>query len=133
VKLVREALDAGLVVVDLDAAVAFYVGVLGLEELNRMPVPGVGDLVVVGVGRSRLRLIQLTRGPRRRAEPGGVRAGASGLRYLALEVADLDGQHAACARAGVTVLMVPTTVGPTRVCQLADPDGNAVELMERLP
>ncbi len=132
-RLVREAVDVGIVVTDLDAALAVYRDVLGLTVAARMEVPGVGELVALEAGRSRIRLIQLTDPPRHRAEPDGVRAGATGLRYLGFEVGDLDAVHGACVAAGIRTVMAPTTIGPTRVCSIADGDGNCIELLERIP
>ncbi|MDF1604654.1 VOC family protein [Nocardioides sp. YIM 152315] len=131
--LVRGVLDVGIVVSDLDHALAIYRDALELPVAARMDVPGVGELVALEAGRSRLRLVRLTDPPPHQVVPGGVRGGASGIRYVGLEVTDLAARHAACTRAGATTVMPPTTIGPTLVCTLADPDGTCIELMERLP
>ena len=68
---------------------------------------------------------------RRAFEPGGL-AGGTGLRYLTFAVSNMDEVHAACTAAGATVTRAPFTFLPgTRIAMYEDPDGNAVELLER--
>jgi catechol 2,3-dioxygenase-like lactoylglutathione lyase family enzyme len=101
---------------DLDRAVAFYTEVLGLRLLRRD-----GDeWAELDAGPVRLGL----HGAGERAEPptGGT---------LALRVEDLDASRLALEERGVTFdAYIGEVEGRARFASFADPDGNALQLIE---
>ena len=124
---------ASLMVSDLDAARAFYVGVLGLEEVPRPPTftfPGAW----LQIGEHQLHLIG-------EAEPGRTSATHPG--YRANELANGYASHF-----GIQVEDLPATVEALRLrggelvggprprgdgvlqAYVADPDGNVIEFMQ---
>src|SRR3954452_8175633 len=113
---------------DVARAVAFYTQRLGFT-LKHQQLPafasvslGDADLLLSGPGASGSR--QLPSGQTQ--EPGGSNR-------IVLKVADLPGCIAALRRAGVT-LRNEMEAGPGgRQIQIADPDGNPIELFEPAP
>ena len=124
---------AALMVSSPDAARAFYVGVLGLEEIARPPTftfPGLW----VRVGDRQLHLIgEASRGRARETHPGyEARELETGYAsHFALEVPDLDAFLAGVRERGGVVVGGPRPRGDGVVqAYVEDPDGNVVELMQ---
>lgn len=129
--LAKPALDLGIVVRDLDRSLEFYRDTLGLPLRSTMQVRGVGQLALVEVGSSTLKLVQPGRPTEHVPAPGGVRGGALGMRYLTLTVVSVDDVVARCVAAGARLAMEPTRMAPTvLVAAVEDPDSNWVELMQ---
>ena len=129
-RLVKDAIDLGLVSRDGEACVAFYRDVLGLQDLGESPMPG-GTMHRLGCGRSVLKIVSLRRPPEASAAPGGLR-GATGYRYWTLTVDNLEEVVGECAQAGRPVVVPPTELRPgVTIAMVEDPDGNVVELTER--
>jgi glyoxylase I family protein len=100
---------------DVDAAVAFYTGVLGGTVRDDRPDFGFGG-AWIDLGDSQVHLIE--------AAPPAVLG-----QHFAIRVEDLDGAVAELRMHGVEV-GDPSPVGPGRQTFLADPAGNTVELYE---
>jgi len=123
----------GLMVADLERSRAFYVGVLGLEEVPRPPTfdfPGFW----VQIGDQQLHLIG-------EAEPGRTREVHPGYRrkevetgyanHLAIVVDDMETMVAGVIARGGEVVGGPRARGDGVVqAYLTDPDGHVVELMQ---
>jgi catechol 2,3-dioxygenase-like lactoylglutathione lyase family enzyme len=123
----------GLIISDPERSRAFYVGVLGLNEVPRPPTfdfPGFW----VQVGDQQLHLIG-------EAEPGRAREVHPGYRdnevaggyatHLAIVVDDLEATLAGVTERGGTVTGGPRARGDGVLqAYLTDPDGNVVELMQ---
>jgi len=115
---------------DLDASLHFYCDLLGMRVLRRREYPGGRfTLVFVGFGEEdEHTVIELTHNwDRDQYEIG------DGFGHIAFGVEDI---HAACARlreAGATITREPGPMkhGTTVIAFLRDPDGYAVELIER--
>jgi catechol 2,3-dioxygenase-like lactoylglutathione lyase family enzyme len=122
-------LDAGIVVRDLDAALAFYRDLLGIPVEGTNPVPGGGTMHRLRVGESLLKLVHPVEAPAK--GPGGNTFGHSGIRYLTITVDDLDGLVAACEAAGHPAVLGPLQVGAFRIAMVEDPEGNRVEFISR--
>lgn len=137
-----------IVVADLERSLAFYIGLLGMEETFRAELVGEWIATVSGLpgasarcafcqppgGGTRLELLEY-RTPSGAALPENMRANTLGLRHLALEVTNLDEWHARLSAAGVPFVSVPVTVPfpvgvglRKRLCYLNDPDGVLIEL-----
>jgi catechol 2,3-dioxygenase-like lactoylglutathione lyase family enzyme len=124
---------AALMISSVDDARAFYVGVLGLEEISRPPTftfPGLW----VRVGDRQLHLIgEAVPGRTRETHPGyDERELATGYAsHFAIEVDDLDEFLAGVRARGGTVIGGPRPRGDGVLqAYVADPDGNVVELMQ---
>ncbi|MCU1483993.1 MAG: hypothetical protein JWN67_739 [Actinomycetia bacterium] len=123
------ALDAGVVVHDIDAALAFYRDLLGIPEEGTNPVPGGGTMHRLRVGESMLKLVHLADAAPE--GPKGDHFGHTGIRYLTITVEDFDGLLARCEAAGHPAVYGPTSMGPVRIAIIEDPEGNRVELLGR--
>jgi catechol 2,3-dioxygenase-like lactoylglutathione lyase family enzyme len=108
-----------LPVADLDEAVAFYAGRLGLPLAFRLDEPGV----------ALFRLGDDTPGLLVRREPGltsPAAAGATPAPRIWLEVDDARAVSTALAAAGVALLAPPFPVATGWTVEVADPWGNVV-------
>ncbi len=102
-------------VADVDAALAFYTGVLGLPSRVDRPDFGFGG-AWLDVGGEQIHLI---------AAPTPQNLG----QHFALRVADIDATVAELRGQGIEVTE-PSPVGPGRQSFLVDPSGNAVEIYQ---
>jgi catechol 2,3-dioxygenase-like lactoylglutathione lyase family enzyme len=100
---------------DVDAALDFYVGRLGLEKRTDRPDFGFGG-AWLDAGGQQVHLIQAPP-----PEPRG--------QHFAIHVDDLDAAVAELRGSGLTV-SEPVAVGRGRQSFLADPAGNQVELQQ---
>ena len=126
-RMAKPALDVGLVTSDAERLIRFYEGVAGCERQPSLTLPNVGTIHKLGFGHSILRILVPTAPP---APDGAASFSArSGIRYLTLEVSDIDAAVAAVRAFGGSVSLPPFELRPgRRVSQVADPDGNMIEL-----
>lgn len=116
---------------DLQRSLRFYRDVLGLEYSGP---------VVVGEGKT-LHNFRVGDGILKLIESGGVAApqpvtaevdDVAGLRWVTMDVDDIDGAVARCAAAGAAFPLPLVQRRPgLRVAIVSDPDGNRIELVER--
>lgn len=126
-RMAKPALDVGLVSADAEPLLAFYRGVVGFDALDPLTIPGIGTIHKLACGESVLRVMVPTDAP----EPDDAErfSARAGLRYLTLEVEDIDAAVAAVREHGGSVALEPFELRPgRRVAQVADPDGNMIEL-----
>jgi glyoxylase I family protein len=122
-------IQVGIVVRDLESMVAFYGGLLGLEWVGDLDIPG-GTMKRFALGEAGLKLLRLDAEPRIASPPGGPGGGASGLRYVTVVVDDVADVVARCAAAGRAVPVPPFEFSPgLTVAIVEDPEGNWVELI----
>ncbi|MCL6732422.1 VOC family protein [Streptomyces neyagawaensis] len=134
--------EAGVVVRDLELMERFYRDVLGCPVVRRSCVPksvavpaGLGgELLVVWLqvpsgGRVKLILPQVAADSVRSAP---APAGCRGLSYLTFHVEDIDPMVSSLVAAGARPLSEPIVVRTPggRISFWADPEGNAVELVD---
>lgn len=124
----KNALDIGILVRDIEASLAFYQGLLGLEKLGELPIP-FGHMHRLAFGDSFVKLVDPKKTPA---------AGESGLtkvlgyRYLTFQVTNLDEICADCERAGVAFDIPKQELMPgVSIAMVRDPDGNVVEFVQR--
>jgi glyoxylase I family protein len=134
-----------IVTSDIEASVAFYVGLLGLRRGFETVLEGEWIERVTGLAGVRARCVFLETDGDSRIEllqyfaPEGVREPEAqpnqvGLRHFAIEVDDMDALVSRLASAGVPTLSPPVEVpfavgarGRKRLCYFRDPDGVLVE------
>ena len=110
----------------VERALAFYVGVLGMQEQMRFPIGGGINEVVLGFPDSKgsgLILVWKDDG----AAP--VVHGDGYSRFV-IRVSDVDGAVAALVASGVALQTPPTDVGSLRFAMFRDPDGYLIELLQ---
>jgi glyoxylase I family protein len=114
-----------------ERTVAFYTGVLGFRERERMRIPetpsGPLELVYLDLGGTTLEVMcypQAASIPPRSAEQ------RLGWQCLALEVDDMDGALAALAAQGVAAAWGPVKRPDYARAEIRDPDGNPIELRQ---
>ncbi|HEY5989678.1 MAG TPA: VOC family protein [Streptosporangiaceae bacterium] len=147
--MIRAIDHVGLTVADLDRAVEFWCGRLGLPLLNRVTETGPDLASLVGEDSAEIEIADLDAGDGRIIElikyirPAGrpVRARSSdpGSCHIALRVSDLDaalariqGSPARQISRHPVVLRDPGGAWDgVACCYIADPDGNIVELVQR--
>lgn len=132
----KTAVDLGISVRDSAATLAFYCGVLGLEHVMDIPMPGTvagaGVMHRIQAGATTLKFVSLDTLPELNV-PGGPGA-ATGIRYLTIWVRNLVEMVEACRAAGYKVALEPTVVrAGILIAMIEDPDGNWVELLQNDP
>jgi predicted enzyme related to lactoylglutathione lyase len=126
-KMAKPALDVGLVTKDAERLIRFYEGVAGFERQPALTFPGVATIHKLGCGHSILRIMVPVTPP----EPDGAASfsARAGIRYLTLEVEDVDAAVEAVRAFGGSVARPPFEVRPgRRISTVADPDGNMIEI-----
>ena len=128
-ELTKDSIDLGIVVTDVEAALAFYRDTLGFTDAGEMAVPG-GTMRRLLCGTSVIKLLAPGRTPPAVAPPGGIQ-GATGYRYWTITVANIAALVGQCAAAGYTVAIPLTVLRPgVTIAIVEDPDGNWVEFVE---
>ena len=118
----RGIAHAGLLVADLDAAVAFYHGVLGLESLRERPDLGYPG-VWFAIGSQQIHLLVLPN-----PDPVTGRPSHAGRdRHVAMSIVDLDTLRKRLEAASVAYTM---SRSGRRALFCRDPDGNGLEFIE---
>ncbi len=126
----------GLSVADLDAMTAWYGSMLGFKVTKDVPIgEGGGKVRFIENGNARIELIfqpDGQAGPVRAVPP--AHATVRGPAQITMEVPDLDAARAALAARGVEIALDITPLPPLgiRILFLRDPEGNLVELVQRL-
>lgn len=124
-------LQVGIVPSDLGASLAFYRDALGLPYEGTRPALEGRSLHLFAVGDAVLKLLETGDTPSARA-PRGAFADATGIRWITVDVDDLDAVVARCEAAGARTQLPLTALRPgLRLAIVEDPDGNAIELVER--
>jgi len=139
----------GFVVSDMDRSLAFYRDLLGMEVERELAIEGEffeqvhgypntkGRLVFLGLGDGRhsLQLIQYVSPAGGRVAP--VERNSVGATHLGVIVDDAESAYADLSARGVKFVNPPAFTEATpwdlRACYFQDPDGNWIELVERVP
>jgi catechol 2,3-dioxygenase-like lactoylglutathione lyase family enzyme len=126
-----DRLQVGIVPRDITASLAFYRDVLELTYAGTRPALEGRTLHLFDLGTATVKLLEGTRLPQRR-EPPGPYATSEGIRWVTLDVGDLAAVVERCRAAGARFQLEPTEIRTgVRVAIVEDPDGNAIELVER--
>ena len=128
VTLAKEALDVGIITYNGEKMLAFYRDVLGLVQEPSIPFPGLGTIHRLVCGNSILRIVAADNAIEQVA--GGAFASRNGIRYLTINISNLDEVVADCKAFGSPIAVDIRELRPgVRCCQLQDPDGNYVEFI----
>lgn len=131
VALTKDSIDLGIVVRDIDAALAFYRDTLGFTPAGDNAMPGGAHMWRLMCGTSMIKLIRFDPPPEASAPRGGIQ-GASGYRYWTMSVSNIQEITDAVAAAGYKVRVPVTELMPgTTISMVEDPDGNWVEFLAR--
>jgi catechol 2,3-dioxygenase-like lactoylglutathione lyase family enzyme len=130
-QITKDSIDLGIVVRDLDAALAFYRDTLGLPFIADMPMPGGGGTMTrIACGTTVLKLVHFDKEPASASARGGI-AGANGYRYFTITVSNLGEIVDACNAAGCKVPVSAREIRPgVQIAIVEDPDGNWVEFLQ---
>ena len=113
-----------------ERAVAFYTGVLGFRERERMRIPetpsGPLDLVYLELGGTTLEVMSY---PDARIQPRSAET-RLGWQCLALEVEDMERALSALKDKGVAAAWGPVKRPDYARAEIRDPDGNPIELRQ---
>lgn len=122
-------LDAGLVANDRDAALAFWSDLLGFPVLGEVSFPGL-TVIRLGVGDAVLRIVVPEQPAEHLASQGGFLR-QTGLRYLTLQVRNLEAIYTAAKERGYPTPHAPREIRPgTWAAQIEDGAGTTVELQQ---
>ena len=114
-----------------ERAVAFYIGVLGFCERERMRIPqtpfGPLDLVDLDLGGTTVEVMCY---PEAELIPSRNPEQQLGWQCLALEVEDMDGALTMLEERGVEAAWGPVKRPDYARAEIRDPDGNAIELRQ---
>lgn len=145
-----ETVSFGIVVSDIDRAVGFYTGALGMKQVGAFDVsPALGRDSGLSDGKPfRVQVLSLGEGPtatevKLMQVPGtpGARPDNTfihstlGIRYLSVHVANIDAALERARRAGVRpiargpVELPATLAAGVWLAVVRDPDGNMIELL----
>ena len=125
--MIKELDHLALVTTDVHRAARFFIDLLGFKESGRLETSHSGTIVFVSLGGTQIELFGAGDGA---VAPAAERA--VGFKHLALLVDDIDAEYERLKATGVAFTMVPTTVeSGLRIAFFSDPDGNALELMQR--
>lgn len=126
-----EGIDVGIVARDPQALLAFYGEFLGLPEVRQLDLSDSAGVVLhfLQAGSSHVKIVAPKNAPAAENPPGGL-VGATGIRYVTMPVTSLDEIVAGLAAAGGEMLQPMIDFEGMRVAIIADPEGNAVELVE---
>ncbi len=131
VALTKDSIDLGIVVRDIDAALAFYRDTLGFVPAGDQDMPGGMHMWRLMCGTSMIKLVTVDPVPEAKSARGGI-PGASGYRYWTMSVSNLQEMADACTAGGYKVRIPPTEISPgTKIVMVEDPDGNWVEFLDR--
>ncbi|QYO77988.1 VOC family protein [Devosia salina] len=123
----------GMTVSDMDRAIDFYCGLLGLRLALRRTTAG-GELAFLDAGGGMLEVAAPAHAVERFRD---VPHSEAGMRHLTLAYDDVDAMVELLAAAGVEIVEQPRDAYNTemirRVAFVRDPDGILVELIERAP
>jgi catechol 2,3-dioxygenase-like lactoylglutathione lyase family enzyme len=132
-KLAKPALDVGFVTTAAEPMLDFYESVLGAERLPPLEIPNIGTIHKLACGESILRVMVPAQAPAPRPEADDPKSFSAvvGIRYLTLEVRNIEAVVEAVRSNGGRVDLEPFELRPgRRVAQVADPDGNMIEIGE---
>ncbi|MEM6801788.1 MAG: VOC family protein [Bacteroidota bacterium] len=127
----RIAIDAGVIVGDMEQALSFYRDLLELTVIAEIQTSliGKGRMVQLQHGASLIKLVEMEQPPSQ-SSPSGLST-AFGYRYITLMIKDMDAMMQKIEQADVPIALPLTTLGNgAQIVMVQDPDGNIVEFVQ---
>jgi catechol 2,3-dioxygenase-like lactoylglutathione lyase family enzyme len=126
-ELVKDTVDIGVLVRDIDACLDFYTKTLGFPKIGEVKM-GERTQHRIQIGNAMLKLMQFPEGAAPPAGPRG-RTAQAGIRYLTVHVKDVPSLVKELEAKGITFVM-PVTKAATgaTVAMFEDPEGNTIEI-----
>ncbi|MDA4122297.1 MAG: VOC family protein [Thaumarchaeota archaeon] len=116
----------GIHVADLERAIRFYTAELGMQLLFKTEIKETGGKVAWLKTKGSSQILELNWYPE-----GYAQGGSSGLDHLAFQVDDLNRTYAGLTKRQRGA-MAPFEEGSWRLAYIKDPDGNWIELGEKM-
>ena len=124
------AIDIGIVTINKDAVLNFYENILGFDNEVQIPFPGLGTVNKLSYGAGYIKILVLDKKPSN-TNPIGDFSESNGIRYITINLSNLDEIINICNESGITIINSGTTIRPgVNVGLIQDPDGNIIELMQ---
>ncbi|MEM8892382.1 MAG: VOC family protein [Bacteroidota bacterium] len=127
----RIAVDAGVLVTDMERSLGFYRDLIGLPVIAEITTSliGKGRMVQLQHGTSLIKLVEMEQAPSQ-TSPSGL-SSAFGYRYITLMISDMDEVMQKIEQADVPIALPLTTLGNgAKIVMIEDPDGNVVEFVQ---
>lgn len=127
----RIAVDAGILVTDMEQALTFYRDLLELAVIAEISTSliGKGRMVQLQHGASLIKLVEMEQAPSQ-TSPSGL-SSAFGYRYITLMITDMEAVIQKIEQANVPIALPLTPLGNgARIIMVEDPDGNIVEFVQ---
>lgn len=123
----------GMAVADLDASLAFYVGLIGMKLVVRRTTPSGTQVAFVDAGAGAM--LEIVSPPGIRRQPARrLGSDEAGVKHITLAFDDIDQTYAELLAAGVKGVEKPRDAFNrdvlSRVAFVEDPDGILVELAQ---
>ncbi len=125
--MIRSIDHVAVVTADVERAAKFYTEVLGFRETLRLETAHSGTIIFVSLDGCQLELFDggKTRDPKETINDVG-------FKHITLLVDSVDEEYARLKALDVSFYMEPTDVeAGLRLAFFRDPDGNAIELLQR--
>jgi catechol 2,3-dioxygenase-like lactoylglutathione lyase family enzyme len=132
VKIVKDAIDLGIVTTNGPAMLAFYRDVLGFKHEGDVAMKDAGITVMhrLWFGNSLIKIVVPVTAPAAKAAPGGI-PGSTGYRYWTMTISNIAEVLKAVEAAGHKVVRGLTEIRPgISIAIVEDPDGNWVEFLQ---
>jgi catechol 2,3-dioxygenase-like lactoylglutathione lyase family enzyme len=124
-----ETIDIGMVTTNDQEMLDFYQNVLGFEKEIEIPFPGIGVVNKLNYGAGYIKMLVLEKNAIN-INPTGDFSTSNGIRYITINLSNLDEILVACEQHDINILNSGTIVRPgVTVALITDPDGNIIELM----
>jgi len=113
-------------VADIDRALAFYQGVLGMKEVMRIPLgQGLAEVILAFPESKAAGVILMWHAEKK--EPRNL---GDGYSRFVLDVADVDAACEYLVKHDTPVVTPPTRYGSLKFAMVKDPDGYVIELLQ---
>tara|TARA_B100000959_G_scaffold223013_1_gene236292 strand:+ start:3067 stop:3477 length:411 start_codon:yes stop_codon:yes gene_type:complete len=125
-----KAIDIGIVTSNKESILNFYENILGFTNEVQIPFPGLGTVNKISYGIGYIKVLVLDDKPSN-TNPIGDFSTSNGIRYITINLSNLDELITICSKNNVTIINSGMTIRPgVTVALIQDPDGNLIELMQ---
>ncbi len=125
-----KAIDIGIVTSNKESILNFYENILGFTNEVQIPFPGLGTVNKISYGIGYIKVLVLDGKPSN-TNPIGDFSTSNGIRYITINLSNLDELITICSKNNVTIINSGMTIRPgVTVALIQDPDGNLIELMQ---